>query len=39
MHTRSDRLEALQVDLAINLASSHGVAAGARALCEFGLSV
>ena len=37
MHTRSDRLAALQVDLAINLSSSHGVAAGARALFEFGL--
>jgi hypothetical protein len=37
MHTRTDRLAALQVDLAINLAASHGVAAGARALFEFGL--
>lgn len=37
MNNRADRLAALQVELAINLASSHGVAAGARALFEFGL--
>ncbi len=37
MHNRTDRLAALQVDLAINLAASHGVAAGARALFEYGL--
>lgn len=37
MHKRTDRLAALQVDLAINLLASHGVAAAARALYEFGL--
>lgn len=39
MHTRTDRLTAAHVDLAINLAGSHGVAAGARALFEYGLSL
>jgi hypothetical protein len=39
MHIRTDRLTAAHVDLAINLAVSHGVAAGARALFEYGLSL
>ena len=39
MHKRTDRLTALYVDLAINLARSHGVAAGARALFEQGIPI
>lgn len=39
MNTWTDRLTAAHVDLAINLAGSHGVAAGARALFEYGLSL
>ncbi|QOY96319.1 hypothetical protein IM543_11155 [Massilia sp. UMI-21] len=37
MHTRTDRLTAARVDAALNIAASHGVFAGARALFQLGL--
>lgn len=39
MHKRADRLTAFHVDLAISLADVHGVAAGARELCQLGLPI
>ena len=39
MTSRSDRLTAAHVDMAVNLARSHGVATGARLLFELGLSL
>lgn len=39
MIKRTDRMTAFHVDLAINMAASHGVHAGARALFESGLSL
>ena len=34
MNKRTDRLTATHIDLAVNLAASHGIAAGARVLHE-----
>lgn len=39
MTKRTDRLTAFYIDLAVNLAGSHGVAAGARMLLQLGLPV
>jgi hypothetical protein len=39
MHTRIDRQTAVLVDLAINFARSHGVAAGANVLFHHGVSL
>jgi hypothetical protein len=38
MKKRTDRLMAFHIDLAVTLARSHGVAFGARALLEQGIS-
>lgn len=39
MIKRTDRMTAFHVDLAVNLAGSHGVHAGARAMFEAGLPI
>ncbi|MBQ5963134.1 hypothetical protein [Massilia sp. ZL223] len=39
MKPRTDRLTAAHVDLAVSLAAVHGIAVGARELCERGVAL